>query len=196
MWFGKQSWGVYQLVTLVVVVILSLTQVNLAIRDQEQHLAQGRKLLLALEPVDPRSIMQGDYMRIRLTIQEQISAQLPLEQQWQGLAILRLDQDQIGHFVRLVEITSLQRQIWPNWFAAKSQQDRVAEAMNGAASKDDEVDYLAIQFVVRDGQVQLANHDSFFFQQDQADHYQQATYGVYKVNQQGDLLLVDLVANP
>jgi uncharacterized membrane-anchored protein len=37
---------------------------NVLIFQKEQTLANGRQLFLKLAPVDPRSLMQGDYMRL------------------------------------------------------------------------------------------------------------------------------------
>ena len=41
--------------------LLILLAVNWSIYKQEQVLAQGKTVLLKLAPVDPRSLMQGDY---------------------------------------------------------------------------------------------------------------------------------------
>ena len=42
------------------VIILGL--VNWSITGKEKHLAEGKIVYLDLAPVDPRSLMQGDYM--------------------------------------------------------------------------------------------------------------------------------------
>ena len=57
-----------KLVRIIVVVaglVLVLGAVNLSIRDKEGVLADGRLVLFQLRPVDPRSLMQGDYMILR-----------------------------------------------------------------------------------------------------------------------------------
>ena len=41
-----------------------LALVNLGIYQREQLLTRGQIVLLDLAPVDPRSLMQGDYMRL------------------------------------------------------------------------------------------------------------------------------------
>ncbi|WP_414673872.1 GDYXXLXY domain-containing protein, partial [Marinimicrobium sp. UBA4509] len=46
------------LVTALAILVL----VNFSIYEKEQHLAQGEIMYLELAPVDPRSLMQGDYM--------------------------------------------------------------------------------------------------------------------------------------
>ena len=44
--------------------LLALVVVNHGIVKRERILAEGHPLLLELAPVDPRSLMQGDYMRL------------------------------------------------------------------------------------------------------------------------------------
>ena len=57
--------------------VLILGLVNLSIVGKEKHLSDGRAVYLELAPVDPRSLMQGDYMALRFAIANQIRAALP-----------------------------------------------------------------------------------------------------------------------
>ena len=41
---------------------------NIGIADKENTIAKGQKVYVPLAPVDPRSLMQGDYMRLRYTL--------------------------------------------------------------------------------------------------------------------------------
>jgi hypothetical protein len=41
---------------------------NFAIGQKEALIARGRPVFVALAPVDPRSLMQGDYMRLRFRL--------------------------------------------------------------------------------------------------------------------------------
>ncbi|MCC4114333.1 GDYXXLXY domain-containing protein [Aromatoleum toluclasticum] len=43
-----------------------------AVRDNERVLAEGRVVLVQLAPVDPRSLMQGDYMALRYAIDNEL----------------------------------------------------------------------------------------------------------------------------
>lgn len=45
-----------------------LALVNIGIFKREDLLARGRVVLLELAPVDPRSLMQGDYMALRFRV--------------------------------------------------------------------------------------------------------------------------------
>ena len=48
--------------------VLILCAVNYTIAQREKLLQEGRVVLLELAPVDPRSLMQGDYMALRFQI--------------------------------------------------------------------------------------------------------------------------------
>ncbi len=52
--------------------LLALVVVNHGIVQRERILSDGHVLLLELQPVDPRSLMQGDYMALRFAITEDI----------------------------------------------------------------------------------------------------------------------------
>lgn len=67
--------------------------------DKEQILAHGRVVLLRLAPVDPRSLMQGDYMVLRYDLENQLPK--GKDAPARGRIIVRLDADGIGSFVRL-----------------------------------------------------------------------------------------------
>jgi uncharacterized membrane-anchored protein len=51
-----------------------LAVVNFTVYQREQLLTDGRVVLLELAPVDPRSLMQGDYMALRFRLADQIDA--------------------------------------------------------------------------------------------------------------------------
>ena len=60
-----------RIVLLTGIAVLALT--NYSIYRKEQLLANGRVVLLELAPVDPRSLMQGDYMALRFRLQNEVS---------------------------------------------------------------------------------------------------------------------------
>lgn len=53
--------------------LILLVYFNRSIVAKEKLLENGRLVLLELVPVDPRSLMQGDYMRLRYKISEQLN---------------------------------------------------------------------------------------------------------------------------
>jgi uncharacterized membrane-anchored protein len=52
--------------------VLVLVAVNHSIRAKERIISTGEPIYLALAPVDPRSLMQGDYMALRFQLADQI----------------------------------------------------------------------------------------------------------------------------
>jgi len=69
----------------VLAAVLILGIVNWTIASREAMLASGRVVLLELAPVDPRSLMQGDYMALHFRITDNMSADAS------GSAALRID---------------------------------------------------------------------------------------------------------
>lgn len=57
--------------------MLILAAINQAIWHKEQVLKYGRSVSLALAPVDPRSLMQGDYMALDWQVARDIQAATP-----------------------------------------------------------------------------------------------------------------------
>lgn len=71
-------------------VLLVLAAVNGSIVAKERIKTHGEIILLELAPVDPRSLMQGDYMALRFDLAQQISPDKG------GLAPLILDENRVA----------------------------------------------------------------------------------------------------
>ncbi len=65
--------------------------------ENENILAQGRIVRLELAPVDPRSLMQGDYMAINYAVQNAVRGTSPRED---GFVVMRLDERGVGQYLR------------------------------------------------------------------------------------------------
>lgn len=66
---------------------------------KEQVLARGTPVLLELAPVDPRSLMQGDYMVLDYAVSREVRrSEEPGSEE--GRLVLRLDENGVGRFVR------------------------------------------------------------------------------------------------
>jgi uncharacterized membrane-anchored protein len=76
-----------------------LAGVLLNVWRKEQVLAHGRVVLLELAPVDPRSLMQGDYMQLSYAMGRTL---MDARQDWprNGHLVLTQDAQGVGHFVR------------------------------------------------------------------------------------------------
>ena len=73
-------------------VLLVLVAVNWSIVAKERIKTHGERIYLALAPVDPRSLMQGDYMALRFELANNISTEsegsAPLFVDERGIATL------------------------------------------------------------------------------------------------------------
>jgi uncharacterized membrane-anchored protein len=52
--------------------LVLMVWINFQVYQREREIAVGRTLILKLAPLDPRSLMQGDYMRLRYDIANQV----------------------------------------------------------------------------------------------------------------------------
>jgi uncharacterized membrane-anchored protein len=73
---------------------------NWTIYGRERLLTEGRVVLLELAPVDPRSLMQGDYMALRFKAADDAFGRNRLENVEDGRIVVRLDDRGIGRFLR------------------------------------------------------------------------------------------------
>lgn len=142
-----------------------LGAVNMSIWHKEQLLANGKTVFLALAPVDPRSLMQGDYMALRFKLEQDITPQLTHDktQNADGYVVVNVNAQGIGEFVQL--------------------QDNLANVVNPQQ--------IAMRYRVREGKIKFATN-AFFFEEGKSDLYAQARYGEFKVAANGELLLKDL----
>jgi len=89
---------------LVAGVVLVLGAVNWSIVSKERIKTNGERIFLALAPVDPRSLMQGDYMALRFEIADRIDAKesgsAPLVVDARGVASLNPDPAAAGLRIR------------------------------------------------------------------------------------------------
>lgn len=151
-----------------------LGAVNVSIYQREQLLQHGRFVLLELAPVDPRSLMQGDYMALRFQVANQAFPNF----QWgtrrstdeakatvpDGALVVSLDQHQVAHFQRI--------------------------AKSGEALAPNE---LLMRYRIRNSQIKFATN-AFFFEEGQANVYDKARYGGFRVADNGDMLLSSMHA--
>lgn len=144
--------------------VTCLVLINFSIWQKEQQIAHGRQVLLELAPVDPRSLMQGDYMVLNYSMQNDLRRNLYQDQQWQekdGFVIVQLDEHQVGHYVDLD---------------------------HGQALAENQV---RLQYRVRNHSVQFASN-AFFFEEGSGKVFEQAKYGEFRVADNGSLLLTNL----
>lgn len=91
-----------------IVTILALAAVNFMVFQKERVLTNGRTMLLRLAPVDPRSLMQGDYMRLRYAMSRAVSPASKDKLKNTGRIVVSLDENDVASFVRLYDGEFLQ----------------------------------------------------------------------------------------
>jgi uncharacterized membrane-anchored protein len=113
-------------------VLLVLAAVDWSIVAKERIKTHGEIILLELAPVDPRSLMQGDYMALRFELAQQISPEQG------GLAPLTLDEHRVARLdpspqdARLhIRFRVRNGQVWLGTNAYFFEEGR-AERLNGA----------------------------------------------------------------
>jgi uncharacterized membrane-anchored protein len=84
----------------VVAGLLMLGAVNWGIYGREQLLRDGQVVLLELAPVDPRSLMQGDYMALRFKLADEVFGRGRSKIAEDGRIVVRIGERGVGAFAR------------------------------------------------------------------------------------------------
>lgn len=88
----------YKVIIILLNLLLVLSFFHYSVLKKEAILQEGKLILLELAPVDPRSLMQGDYMDLRYAISTDTNMQhIPKR----GYCVVRLDSGLIAQKVRL-----------------------------------------------------------------------------------------------
>jgi len=85
----KYKWLIVALQLLLLLVLF-----NWSVVKKEQTLSSGTPVLLALAPVDPRSLMQGDYMRLNYAMSREVRDKI-------GYFVVHCDSNRVASFVRV-----------------------------------------------------------------------------------------------
>lgn len=154
------------------VVVLAL--IGYSIAAKEELLESGKIVYLELAPIDPRSLMQGDYMALRFAIANDARDDMKVVEESKGTGsgrkklatadghiVATLAPDSVAHYKRLDDGTPLAP------------------------------DEVLLQYRVRRGRVKFATN-AFFFQEGTAGRYTKAHYGEFRVAPDGEMLLTGL----
>jgi uncharacterized membrane-anchored protein len=139
-----------------------LAVANLGIWQKEHLIARGQPLYVELAPVDPRSLMQGDYM--------QLNFNLPADLQGRLDGLVTLERPQVVARRDARGVATLQR------------------IDDGRPLADGE---LRIELTPKDGRWILVS-DAWFFREGEAERWAAAKYGEFRVSPDGKALLVGM----
>jgi uncharacterized membrane-anchored protein len=147
---------------------LTLALAAAGIAGKERLLARGDTVYLKLAPVDPRSLMQGDYMALNFDIGNQIRVTRTQDQRppRDGVAVIRRDGQGVASFVRV-------------------------HAGEPLAAGEHLLRYQIARSRWGGMQVQISTN-AYFFQEGQGERFAQAGYGEFRVDADGQALLVGL----
>ena len=144
--------------------ILSLVYVNLFALRVNRLVDTGREVLLELAPVDPLSLVQGQYMELEFAIEDSYPLEELLSEEVDRV-VLRLDENDVG---------------------------RVQRPYQGGSLSEGEILFRAsVDVSERTYHVRLQQR-SFLFEENQERRYQNARLGIFRVKENGDYVLVDL----
>ncbi|HHQ4805265.1 GDYXXLXY domain-containing protein [Aeromonas veronii] len=140
-----------------------LAGVNATVWRYEHAMSSGEVVLLRLAPVDPRSLMQGDYMRLNYEIARELTSRDARTTQNKGsdTLVIRLDAHQVATLV------------------ADGKPDRLAS------------DERLLQVHQSERQWQIGP-DAYFFEEGSGEQYEAARYGEFRLQADGKTLLVGL----
>lgn len=79
--------------------LIILAVANFTIIQTETSLTQGEVIFLRLAPVDPRSLIQGDYMQLDYALTNELRSVADLPER--GQLVLQLDNQNVATFDRL-----------------------------------------------------------------------------------------------
>lgn len=150
----------YKWIVILVNLIALIVLFNKSVVKKEKLLSDGQLVLLELAPVDPRSLLQGDYMRLRYEISDNLDTDCISKR---GFCVVVLDSIGVGQKVRI-------------------QENRLLLNEN---------EYL-IEYTSKEWRGINIGAESFFFQEGEAEKYEEAKYGGVKIDSQGNSLLIGL----
>lgn len=153
--------------------VLVFGLIDWGIWSKERLRADGQVVYLDLAPIDPRSLMQGDYLALNFQVARQIAAHSSPQDSGARVAILQLDERRIAHFVRLDSGQPLNQPL----------DQPLDQPLNPGE--------VRFRFRYRNGSVWLGTN-AFFFQEGQSERYRSARYGEFRVDPDGAALLVNL----
>lgn len=87
----------YKWIIILLNLVILLVYFNYSVAKKEELLKDGQLVLLQLAPVDPRSLMQGDYMNLRYSISQNINVEHLSKR---GYCVVRLDNKGIAERIR------------------------------------------------------------------------------------------------
>ena len=158
--------------------------------------SQGNLVYLKLAPVDPISLVQGQYMRLRFALEREDAELRGADQDLFAqdpnagvLAVLELDNNRVGTVTRLIPgnpadsiIRELEDEYGPTGYALFAVEVDSDLKRDVAKNRDEQSRKVSIKL----------RQNSFLFEENTPEKYNDARYGIFRVTSSGKYVLVDL----
>lgn len=159
-----RGWRIPVFASIVAGLLAVLAAANVDIMQKEAIIRDGTRFVVALRPVDPRSLMQGDYMTLNFASQGGDDGDVFADYSHRYVE-LKPDAQGVYHFTRTLP-----------------------QMMSPAQPGNVVVRYRR----TLDERVMFVT-DAYFFPEGQGEHFARARYGEFRVNQDGVALLTGLL---
>lgn len=181
---------------IMVVLVMFFAGYALAARHMETVLAEGKTVLLALAPVDPRAPLMGDYMALRYVVNDDIRKALQAQKaSASGADVGGAEASATTDTPRVKRLNDLEESCNGEGFAVlRITNDPVPQAAAFVRLHDGsplQADEFLLAYRLRGYQVTSAA-PAFYFQEGTAQQYAGAKFGVFKLAADGKTLLVTL----
>ena len=178
---------------ILVVLVLFLGGYGLAAHRMETVRAEGKTILLALAPVDPRAPLMGDYMALRYVVNNDIRKALAGQKNTQGNA-QRSAQENAAKADQKAATAREQKRNAEGFAVLRITNEPVPQAATFVRLDDGsplQADEFLLAYRLRGYEVTSAA-PAFYFQEGTARQYAGAKFGVFKLAAEGKTLLVGL----
>lgn len=159
-----KDYGRLEMLLLIMGLVLVLVTANMVIWQKESLLQEGKTILLPLRPRDPRSLLQGDYMRLRFSLSadiEQHYRNKPSMASDNGYVVVQIDENNVAKF----------------------------HSVNQSSESNNQ--YTHLKFRKRGNNYRIASN-AYFFQEGSGEHYSKARFAELKVDPAGNALITGL----
>lgn len=191
----KQSKTAIIIVATLVVVLLLFVK---AVWDKESTIKEGKLVLLELAPVDPRSLMQGDYMQLNYAITREgrswRASQVISDVFSENDSIVN-DNDSIDASIALQEArTKESQEIGARGFVLLNVDENQVGHYVKMTDKIGDIGerQVYIKFFNNTDWSYNIGAESFFFQEGDAQKYEKAKYGALRVDDKGNSILIGM----
>jgi uncharacterized membrane protein/uncharacterized membrane-anchored protein len=160
------GWDRFRAPAFALVLVLFFVSFAWSVMRKERLLADGDRIILALAPVDPRSLMQGDYMILRFAVENAIEKAVGKKDvvMGKGVAVVEEGTDRVFFFKRL----------------------------DDGSDMTDREKRLVFRRLGIYGHVRVGS-GSFFFQEGHGKYYEHARFALLRVDGEGESLIIRLL---